>query len=246
MEDYVDFEKKFEKLIEQYKNDKDYNLIKDYPVIFSVVSDIAIDRNSNGIIKMIMNSAVSYFVLPTDVISEKELGIKGYIDDFFMCLSALRVLLDYDKKLGQFLISKYWKLEENYDSYLPKKYYEIIQRLGTKITSDIISFSGLQFIKDLISSQKTPRTYSEQKIRELQNKLYYMFSLLFSRDFVNNEARKNFDREFFGTEEFLEFKKKIEILSESDDLFKSIHSHVDGMFDTEEEIKKARLKRILK
>ncbi|MFH1365594.1 MAG: DUF1232 domain-containing protein [archaeon] len=246
MEDYVDFEKKFGKLIEQYKSDKDYNLIKDYPAIFSVVSSIAMDRNSNGIIKMLMNSAISYFVLPTDVISEKELGIKGYIDDFFMCLSALRVLLDYDKKLGQFLISKYWKLEEDYDSYLPKKYYEIIQRLGTKITSDIISFSGLQFIKDLIISQKTPRTYSEQKIRDLEKKLGYMFYLFFNRNLVDKEERIKFDSQFFGTEEFLNFKKKIELLSESDETFKLTNGRVNEMFDIEEEIKKARAKRILK
>lgn len=246
MEDYVDFEEKFRKLIEQHKNDEDYNLIKDYPAIFSVVENIAIDRHSDGTVKMLMNSAISYFVLPTDIISEKEFGIKGYIDDFFMCISVLRELLQYEKKLGQFLISKHWKLKEDYESYIPEKYYAVIQRLGEKTTSDIISSSGLQFIKDFIESKRTPRTYSEQKIRDLQKKLDYMFFLFFNRNFIDNDARRKFDSQFFGTEEFLDFKKKIELLSESDETFKQANDRINEMFDIEEQIKKARTKRLLK
>jgi uncharacterized membrane protein YkvA (DUF1232 family) len=244
--DYVNFEEKFRELIEQHKSDKDYKLIKDYPAILSIVNNISTDRNSDGVVKMLMNSAVSYFVLPTDIVSEKELGIKGYIDDFFMCIAVLRELLEYDRKLGQFLISKYWKLEESYESYIPNKYYAVMQRLGDKITSDIISSSGLQFVVDYINSKKTPRTSSERKIRELEKKLWYMFYLFFNRNFVDMEAKRNFDSQFFGTEEFLEFKKKIELLSESDDAFKQANSMVNEMLDIEEQIKKARAKRILK
>jgi uncharacterized membrane protein YkvA (DUF1232 family) len=192
-----------------------------------------------------MNTAISYFLLPTDVISEKEFGIKGYIDDFFVCISTLHILLEYDKKLGQFLISKYWRLEEDYECYIPEKYYALIQRLGEKTSSDISSSSGLEFIKEFISSKKNPRTYSEKKIRELQKKLYYMFYLFFNHN-LDSEARRKFDAEFFGTEEFFEFTKKIELLSESDESFKTACKEVNELFDIEEEIKKARAKRLLK
>jgi hypothetical protein len=163
-----------------------------------------------------------------------------------MCISALRELLGYEKKLGQFLISKHWKLKEDYESYIVDKYWAVIQRLGEKATSDIISSSGLQFIQDFINYKKAPKTYSEQKIRDLERKLDYMFYLFFNRNFVNNEERRKFDSQFFGTEQFLEFKKKMELLSESDDTFKQSNDRVNEMFDIEEQIKKARTKRLLK
>jgi uncharacterized membrane protein YkvA (DUF1232 family) len=245
MRDYVDFEIRFKELMKNRESDKDCELIKDCPAILSVVMNIAADRHSDGVVKMLMNSAVSYFVLPTDIVSEKEFGIKGYMDDFYVCLYVLHELLNYDKKLGSYLISKYWKIAESYESYIPDKYYAIIQRLGEKATSDVISSSGLYFIKEFISLKKMPRTYSEKKIRELQNKLYYMFYLLFGRNLDSN-SRREFDSQFFGTEEFFEFTKKIELLSESDDSFKPANKEVNRMFDIEEEIKKARAKRLLK
>lgn len=245
MADYIDFETKFNELMDKHHGDKDSMLIKDCPAVFSVVVKIAGDRHSDGTVKILMNTAISYFLLPTDIISEKEFGIKGYIDDFYVCISALYILLEYDRKLGQFLISKYWKLGNDYEHYIPEKYYALTQRLGEKTTSDISSSSGLDFIKEFISSKKMPRTYSEKKIRELQNKLYYLFSLFFNHN-LDSEARRKFDTEFFGTEEFFEFTKKIELLSKHDDSFKTASNKVNEMFDIEDEIKKARARRLLK
>lgn len=245
MKDYIDFEESFKQLIEKHKMDKDYQLIKDYPAIFSTIRGIARDRHCEGVTKMLMNTSIAYFVLPTDVISEKEFGIKGYLDDFFICVAALYELLEYDKNLGQFLISKYWKLDEDYERYIPNKYYALIQRLGEKATTDTIASSGLQSIKEQISLRKKPRTYSEHKIRELQRRLDYMFYLFFNRNFINREEKMKFDSQCFGTEEFIEFTKKIELLAESDNSFNLAKEQVNEMFDIEEEIRKARAKRLL-
>lgn len=246
MKDYVDFEKNFRKLVGSHKDDKCYELIKDYPEVFSTILGIASDRSADGMVKMIVNSAISYFVLITDAISEKEEGIKGYIDDFFVCIYALRELLKHDKKLGEYLIKKHWKLKEDYNNYIPKKYYELIKKIDQKIVSEIISYSGMGFISEVIFSKEQPKTYSQQKIRDLQGKIFYMFYLFLNRPLIGKEQKRNFEDRFFGTEEFMDFAKKLKLLSKSDDQFAPAQKNVDEMFDIDVRLRKAKAKRLLK
>jgi len=246
MEDYVDFEKIFRNLIDKHKKDPDYPLIKDYPAIYSIIANIASDKNSYGLVKILMNSAISYFILPADVISEKEFGIKGYIDDFFICLHALTELLKYDKKLGEYLISKYWTLEEDYNNYLSDKYYKLLKMIEPNLRSKIISYSGINFIEEMIMSEKFPRKYSEQKIRDLQRKIHYMFYLFLNRPIIGKEGKRDFERQFFGTQEFMEFSNKVELLSNSDKSFEMAKKNVNNMFNFDETIKNIKVKRLLK
>ena len=76
LKDYVDFEEIFKNLINTHKKEENFNLIKDYPAIYSLISNIAGDKSADGTTKMLMNSAISYFILPEDIISEKEHGVK--------------------------------------------------------------------------------------------------------------------------------------------------------------------------
>ncbi|MCK4553099.1 DUF1232 domain-containing protein [Candidatus Pacearchaeota archaeon] len=247
MKDYIDFESRFKDLIERHKDDEYYNAVKDYPKIFSVIIGIASDKNSDGVVKMLMNSAIAYFVLVEDVVSEKEGGIKGYLDDFFVCISALRELLEHDKKLGKFLISKHWNLEERYENYIAQKYYELTQRINSNLISDIYSYSGLKFISERILAENNPRTYSTKKIRELERKIYYLFFLFLNRPLTGKkEEKRKFEKDFFGTGEFMEFAKKIELLSKTDDEFNMAHDNIEDMFDVDKRLKKIRAERLLK
>ncbi len=248
MIDYVDFEESFRKLVEKHKKDKNYDLIKDYPKIFSTVMGIASDKSAlaDGIVKMIMNGAISYFVLLEDILPESEGGIKGYLDDFFVCIYGLHKLLEYDKKLGGYLIKKHWKLEEDYENYIINKHYELVKKLGQDLALKIISYSGIDLISDFISSKKHPKTYSQKKIRDLQRRISYLFFLFLNRPIIGKEQRRNFENQFFGREEFMEFAKKLELLSKSDDQFSIAQKNVDEMFDIEARLKKAKAKRLLK
>lgn len=247
MENYVDFEEKFRKLIENHKDDRNYELIKDYPKIFSIVLKIASDKNSDGCIKMIMNTAISYFVLPTDVISEKTFGIKGYIDDFFICICALRKLIEYDKEFGGFLIKKYWTIEEDYESYLINKDYAINQLVDQKIISDVLSSSGMNFVTETICLKNNSRKYFELKTHDLQRKIHYLiFLYLNNRTVIGKEERKKFEEQIFGTEEFMDFTKKLELLSKKDKSFANGKIQVDEMFNLDEKLKKVKTKRLLR
>jgi len=246
MEDYVDFEKKFKKLTEQHKKDSNYGLIKDYPAILSTVMEIASDKNSDPFTKIIMNCAISYFVIPTDVLSEKEQGIKGYLDDFFICICALRELLEYDENLGKYLIKKHWNLEEEYDSYIVKTYYELTKKIDSKLVSDIFDYSGMDFVEKQIDMKNKPKRYSEQKIRDLQTKIHYLFFLFLNRPLVGKEEKRKFEEQVFGTEEFREFAKKMELLSKTDKTFARAKDNLNEMLSIEEKMKKIKARRLLK
>lgn len=245
MKDYVDFEEIFKKLIEKHKEDVDYDLIKDYPAIFSVISKISSDKNSDGIVKNLMNCAISYFILPIDIISEKDYGVKGYLDDFFICLHVLSELLNYNKRLGEYLINKHWTLDENYNNYISEKYYKIMKMIEPNLRSEIISHSGMKFIEELILSKKNPRKYSEVKIRDLQRKIHYLFYLFLNRPIGGKDAKREFENHFFGTEEFMEFSKKVELLNLSDKEFSVTKKNIDDMFNLDETIKRIKVKRLL-
>ena len=244
--DYVDFGIMFEKLIEKHKNDDNYYLIKDYPKIFSLITNIASDKNSEGNIKMIMNSAISYFVMTIDTISEKEFGIKGYIDDFFICLYALNALLEYDQKQGEYLISKHWKLNEDYRDYIHNKYLQLVGMLDSKLIKDVLSCSGVGYIEEKMLLMKNPKTYSEKKIRSLERKLEYLLYLFFNQTVMNNEARKEIEQQIFGTDAFMEFARKVDLLSKTDNNFITTKNNIHLMMGIEESIKKAKLRRIFK
>jgi uncharacterized membrane protein YkvA (DUF1232 family) len=247
MDDYIDFEKKFQKLIGDHKDNPEYKLIEDYPKIFSIVLKIAFDRNSNGYIKMIMNSAISYFITPMDVFPEKNLGVNGYLDDFFICIYALRQLLDYDNEFGEYLIKKYWTIEEDYRTYLTEKYYALSKKIEDKIISEILSSSGMDFVTQIISLKNNPRKYLELKNRDLQRRIQYLiFLFLNNRTAIGKEERKKFEDQVFGTEEFIEFTKKLEFLSKDDKKFEEAKSQSEDLLNIDERLKRIKARRLLK
>ena len=73
-----------------------------------------------------------------------------------------------------------------------------------------------------------------------------MFFLFFNRPLIGNEERARFDEQLFGTEEFLEFKKKIDILSSFDNEFELAKNEVNETFNIEEKLKEMRIKRIFR
>jgi uncharacterized membrane protein YkvA (DUF1232 family) len=248
MEDYIDFEEQFNKLINNHKGDSNYELIKDYPLIFSTVTRISSDKNTDGIAKMIMNCAIAYFILPEDIVSEKDVGIKGYMDDFFLCIHALRQLLDYDKNMGKYLIKKHWRLNDNYEDYLPKKYYELTKKIEPQVISNVLSLSGLNCIYDIVLSRNNPRAYLEMKTRDFQKKIDYMFYLFFNhtQSSMNKEEKKNFENQFFGTPEFWDFVKKLDSLAQSDEKYSQPQEKLNEILDLNTRLTQAKAKRLLK
>jgi hypothetical protein len=67
-----------------------------------------------------------------------------------------------------------------------------------------MAFSGLGFVKEMIQLKTNPSKYSEQKIRDLQRKLYYLFYVFFNKPLTGKDEKRKFEEQIFGTDEFLE------------------------------------------
>lgn len=88
-----------------------------------------------------INSALAYFVIPTDVIPEEIYGPMGYIDDIYLCSRVLKELGD---KYGMELLQSKWEAEEDLDEVLEvsfRKSTEMLQERG--VVEEVLEFSGL-------------------------------------------------------------------------------------------------------
>ena len=109
---------------------------KFYELLVHIMHDPRIDWQ----IKLMINSALAYFVVPNDVIPEDEYGAVGYIDDLFLCS---HVLVEIKNKVSEELLTEYW--DENDDicnlvddvnkrtkKIIKDKYNEILNFVGFK------------------------------------------------------------------------------------------------------------------
>ena len=247
MDDYVNYEARFRDLIDAHKGDPDYELIKDYPEVFSLLTKISSDRGADGMTKAILNCALSYFVLPTDIISEKEQGIQGYIDDFYICLEALRLICEHDEVNSKYLIKKYWFREGNPQTFISEKYYSVVTKLSHSITRQIKSFSGLNYLSDLIHAKKG-RSYADGKRKMLKRQITYLLFMIFGEDskIVDSEEKRMYVlNKISSSDEFNEFVRDIELLSRKDRKYVPAAKNVEELLSVDEMLRKIKAERIV-
>lgn len=103
---------------------EDVSLIKDLPDFFKLLSDMLdyeeVDKDS----RLLINSALAYFISPDDVLPDDVYGVEGYIDDLFVCTFVLKKLYKYYSVLMKKLWISNAKLEETLENvYIQSKLY---------------------------------------------------------------------------------------------------------------------------
>jgi uncharacterized membrane protein YkvA (DUF1232 family) len=89
-----------------------------------------------------INSALAYFVVPTDVIPEEIYGPMGYVDDIYLCA---RVLKDLQEKYGAEFLKKFWNCDEDFEEVLKVTYEKSLEILEKKgVVDEILKYSGLK------------------------------------------------------------------------------------------------------
>ena len=89
-----------------------------------------------------INSALAYFVIPNDVISEEIYGPMGYIDDIFLCTVVLK---EIKEKYGSDLLNKLWSHDEDLDYVLEYSYNRSHQILKEQnLVDDVLKYAGLK------------------------------------------------------------------------------------------------------
>lgn len=111
------------------------------PDFFKLLCNL-LDENIEADDRRKINSALAYFVIPNDILSEEIYGPIGYIDDIYVCT----VVLDgIKKKYGIEFLKKLWNYDEDLDyvlDYSYKKSYQILEEQC--LVDQVLKYSGLK------------------------------------------------------------------------------------------------------
>jgi len=138
---FTDFKDFYDVLRENLENyDGDYSSFIDYgPDLFQLLSDLLSEPEVNNSERLKISAAISYYVVPYDIIPEEEYGPDGYIDDIYVCVYVLR---DLEKKLGYDFLEEVWVGEEDLDKVLDICEKEC-DRYIVHLKEKILKFVGL-------------------------------------------------------------------------------------------------------
>ena len=137
MNKYYDFLKKeinkFEGKFEKF--------ILHVPSFFKLLCDL-LEEDVSKEDKKNINTALAYFVVPNDVISEDLYGPIGYVDDVFVCSLVLKGLA---KKYRIDLLNKLWIDDEDFEKVLEECYKKSLKILEEKgLVQQILDYCGLE------------------------------------------------------------------------------------------------------
>jgi len=100
-----DFKGFYETLCETIESEKGgvyREIIKYAPSFFRLLCNMLSDKRTDWHTKLVISAALSYFVVPNDIIPEDEYGVVGYVDDVFICSYVLEEIKN--KVSGDLLI----------------------------------------------------------------------------------------------------------------------------------------------
>lgn len=113
------------------------------PDIFNMLADLLDEELVLQEDRMLINCAISYLVVPSDVLPEEVYGAKGYMDDLFVCCVVIKELL----KRYPDLMRKHWNNtvdNEEFDKVYDACYEEADQVCEQEnIRDKILKYAGL-------------------------------------------------------------------------------------------------------
>ncbi len=136
------FKEFYDALIENLESyNGQYASFIDYgPKFYKLLSKLLMQFNEelDSEDKMKINAAISYYVVPLDVIPEQEYGPYGYIDDMYICVYVIK---DIISKYGYDKINKFWKESEDLLEIIAETYEKCTILLDD--TEEILRYIGL-------------------------------------------------------------------------------------------------------
>jgi len=134
----------YDVLIQNVKNYEGPNkkLQMNCPIFFKLLCDILKDKFTDWHTKMMISSAITYFVLEDDVIPDNREN--GYIDDLFIVSFVLREIKDKSPEL----IDENWLYEEDIFATIEDVYLQTSEILGD-LTNEVLRKVGLHKFRSL-------------------------------------------------------------------------------------------------
>lgn len=110
------------------------------PNLFKLLGDI-LEYDIPREMRRDICGAISYFVLPMDVIPEKEYGAYGYIDDIFLSVYVLRIVAD---EYGYDFIQKIWDKPQDIKNVMDDCESKSLEVLKDDQIKAILTYVGLE------------------------------------------------------------------------------------------------------
>ena len=102
-------------------------------LLYKVLIRISLSGEPDWKTKIYVNTALSYFIIPEDVVPEKNSEQESYVDDFYICLLVFNELRKYRYELINKIFSEY--IKEDIDKFLSENLHQCEMVLGDKVES---------------------------------------------------------------------------------------------------------------
>ena len=113
------------------------------PDMFSLLCDMLDENILTQEDRMLVNSAIAYLVVPSDVLPEDVYGARGFMDDLFVCCVVFKELM----KRYPDLLRKHWANTvdtEEFDKVLDLCYFRSNQAMDEEnIKQEVLEYAGL-------------------------------------------------------------------------------------------------------
>lgn len=129
-------------LVENLENyDGEYaSFIDCGPNLFKLLCDI-LDEDIDKQTRLEINAAISYYVVPMDVIPEQIYGPYGYIDDIFVSVYVLKRIAE---KYSYDLLQEIWDRDNDIQEVIDDCYEKSLEALEDNQVEAILYYVGLE------------------------------------------------------------------------------------------------------
>jgi uncharacterized membrane protein YkvA (DUF1232 family) len=112
--DFKDFYDVLRENLDSY-NDSYDEFIDFGPDLFKLLSDLLDESEIKTVHRLKINAAISYYVIPYDIIPEAEYGPNGYVDDIYICVHVINEIAN---DLGFELLEELWEGQKDFKKTL--------------------------------------------------------------------------------------------------------------------------------
>lgn len=224
-------------------NGPNKELIKYSPLFFELLCNILNDKYCDWHTKILISSALGYFVLDEDVIPDG--SENGYVDDLFIICYVLREIKN--NNLSQ-LVEDNWIHEEDIFELIEEVYqksYKIVENYSCEILHKV----GLYKFRSL-ELEEYSGTYNEKlsklvnEKRELLSLLAFVIKQLYNVN-MSNKSFSKIKEYLMQYGDYDEINRLIELSKLNHDIQKESEEVIDFPDDLEEELRKARFNALL-
>lgn len=228
----------------RHYNGPDKDLVKYFPAFFSLACNIINDKYTDWHTKVLLSSALGYFILGDDVIPDNTEF--GYLDDLYILCYVLR---EIERHASPSLLNDNWEYSEDIHELIEEVYqdtYVVVQDYACEILHKV----GLRKFKEL-ELEEYSGTYPQkiaklaQEKRELIALTAYLVKIIYRTDIKGRSLKKIKDF-LMQYGDYTEIARLIELSNRDYTTETAVTSSIESFeADLERELQQARLKALL-